>query len=164
MARSLFGVPASSATSERVFGASAQVKEYGTIPAGIHRNMEAVFGPENFRIFFGAFRSLSCAFRQELVGNHRKKSGIFPAGILLPCFGDFRCIPAGSSVFTISFLQVPWGSGHRNLRPGGTNFRRKKTKLEWRCCWWYSFIKKLQKMYLVIEILYYFKIKWNDGL
>ena len=41
---------------------------------GSHWNMEAVFRPENFRIFSGAFRSLSCAFCQELVGNHRKKN------------------------------------------------------------------------------------------
>ena len=66
----------------------------------------------------GAFQSLSCTCRQKLVGNHRKKSGNFPAGILLPCSGDFRCIPAGSSVFSISFLQVHSGSSHRNLRPG----------------------------------------------
>ena len=56
--------------------------------------------------------------RQELVGNHRKKSGNFPAGILPSCSDDFRCIPAGSGVFFVSFLQVPSGSGHRNLRPG----------------------------------------------
>ena len=55
---------------------------------------------------------------QKLVRNHRKKSGNFPAGILFPCSDDFRCIPAGSSVFSVSFLQVPSGSGHRNLRPG----------------------------------------------
>ena len=68
-------------------------------------------------------------YRQELVGNHRKKSGNFPAGILLPCFDDFRCIPAGSSVFSISFLQVPSGSGHRNLRPGLMNFMMNSQKL-----------------------------------
>ena len=56
--------------------------------------------------------------RQELVGNHRKKSGNFPAGILLPCSDDFRCIPAVFIVFSASFLQVPSGSGHQNLRPG----------------------------------------------
>ena len=55
--------------------------------------MEAVFRKENFWIFSGAFR-------QELVGN-------FPAGILLPCSDDFRCIRAGSWVFSIFFLQVP---------------------------------------------------------
>jgi hypothetical protein len=46
--------------------------------------MEAVFHPENFRIFFGKFLSTSCAFRQEPVGNHWKKSDKFLAGILLP--------------------------------------------------------------------------------
>ena len=54
-------------------------------PARIHRKMEAVFQPENFWIFFGAFRLLSCAFRQEPVGNHRKKfrkfSGRNPASM-----------------------------------------------------------------------------------
>jgi hypothetical protein len=46
-------------------------------------NMEAVFRPEIFRIFPGRFLSTSCAFRQEPVGNHWKKSEKFPAGILL---------------------------------------------------------------------------------
>jgi hypothetical protein len=32
----------------------------------------------------GFFPVDSCAFRQELAGNHRKKSEKFPAGILLP--------------------------------------------------------------------------------
>ena len=56
--------------------------------------------------------------RQKLVENQLKKSGNFPAGILLSCSNDFRCIPSGSSVFSVSFLQVPSGSGHRNLRLG----------------------------------------------
>ena len=51
-----------------------QIKEYGPVPAGIHRNMEAVFRPENFWIFSGAFRSLSCAFPSE---TGRKSPEIF---------------------------------------------------------------------------------------
>ena len=79
--------------------------------------MEAVFRPENFWIFSGAFRSLSCAFPPETGRKLPEKIRNFPAGILLPCSDDFRCIPAGSSVFSVSFLQLPSGSGHRNLRP-----------------------------------------------
>jgi hypothetical protein len=47
-------------------------------------NMEAVFRPENFRIFSGGFLPTSCAFRRELSGNHWKKFEKFPVGILLP--------------------------------------------------------------------------------
>ena len=85
---------------------------------GRHRNMEAVFRQENFCIFPVHSDHFPVLSRQKLVGNHQKKSGNFPAGILLPCSADFRCIPAGSSVFSVSFLQVPSGSDHRNLRPG----------------------------------------------
>jgi hypothetical protein len=38
----------------------------------------------NFLNFSGGFQSLSCAFRREPVGNHRKKPENFPVGILLP--------------------------------------------------------------------------------
>ncbi len=51
---------------------------------GNHWNMEAVFRPENFRIFSGGFLPTSCAFQQEAGGKHWKKSEKFPAGILLP--------------------------------------------------------------------------------
>jgi hypothetical protein len=37
-------------------------------------NMEAVFPPENDRIFSGGFLSTACAFRQKTIGNHWKKS------------------------------------------------------------------------------------------
>jgi hypothetical protein len=47
-------------------------------------NIEAVFRPENFRIFSGRFLSTSCAFQQEPAANHWKKSEKFPAAILLP--------------------------------------------------------------------------------
>jgi hypothetical protein len=46
--------------------------------------MEAVFRPEIAQILSGGFLSSSCAFRQEPVGNHRKKFENFPAVILLP--------------------------------------------------------------------------------
>jgi len=36
--------------------------------------MEEIFQPEIVQIFSGGFLSISCAFRQEPVGNHRKKS------------------------------------------------------------------------------------------
>ena len=78
---------------------------------GSHRNMEAVFRPENFRIFSGAFRSHSSTFRQELVRNHPKKFRNFQ---LEYCFH----VPVTSGVF----LQVPSGSGDRNLRPEKSYF------------------------------------------
>jgi hypothetical protein len=61
--------------------------------------MEAVFRPEICWTFSGGFWSISWAFRQELVGNHRKKSEKFPVGILLPRSGDFRCFPAGTGPY-----------------------------------------------------------------
>ena len=63
---------------------------------GSHRNMEAVFRPENFRIFSGDFRQVPGWKHRKVIGMHRKKSGNFPAGILPPCSGDFRYIPAGT--------------------------------------------------------------------
>ncbi len=47
-------------------------------------NMEAVFRPGIVRIFSSRFLSTSSDFRQEPAENHRKKTGQFPAGILLP--------------------------------------------------------------------------------
>ena len=80
--------------------------------------VEAVFRPEIFRIFSDDFRSVPAGKHRKLAGIHRKKSGQFPAGILLPCSSDFRCFPAGYGGFPASFLQDPAGSGGRNLRPG----------------------------------------------
>ena len=48
------------------------------------RIMEAVFRPENFWIFSGAFRSLSCAFPPETGRKSPEKIRNFAAGILLP--------------------------------------------------------------------------------
>jgi hypothetical protein len=45
-------------------------------------NIEAVFRSEIDRIFSARFLPASCAFRQESAGNHRKKSGKSPFGIL----------------------------------------------------------------------------------
>ena len=75
-------------------------------------------GRKIFETFSGDFRPASGGKCRKLVGMRRKKSGNFPAGIRLPCSGDFQCIPAGSSVFSVSFLQVPSGSSDRNLQPG----------------------------------------------
>jgi hypothetical protein len=77
-------------------------KEAGTSPDPAEKprkspEVEAVFRPEIYWIFSGEFLSISCAFRQEPVGNHRKKSDKFPVGILLPRSSDFRCFPAGTS-------------------------------------------------------------------
>ncbi len=66
--------------------------------------MEVVFGPEIFRIFSNAFRLAPAGKHRKLAGIRRKKSGQFPAGILLPCSADSRYFPAGS--------------GDRNHRPG----------------------------------------------
>ncbi len=64
------------------------------------------------------FRPVPAGKYSKLTGIHRKKSRRFPVGILLPCFSDFRCFPAGSGDFPASFLQDPAGSGGRNHRPG----------------------------------------------
>ena len=100
----------------------SKVKEYETVPAEIHRkslehgsSIPAGKFPDFFPVIFDQFLA---GKHRKVIGMYRKKSRNFPAGILLPCSDDFRCIPAGSSVFSVSFLQVPSGSGHRNLRPG----------------------------------------------
>ena len=41
---------------------------------------------------------------RKVIGMHRKKSGNFPAGILLPCSGDFCCIPAGSVPYSLTWV------------------------------------------------------------
>ena len=80
--------------------------------------MEAVFRAEIFGFYSRKFRSVPAGNHRKLAGIHRKKIRKFPLGILLPCSSDFRCFPAGSSDFPASFLQVPAGSGHRNVRHG----------------------------------------------
>ncbi len=51
----------------------------------------------NFPDFSRWIPTTSSAFRQDLSGNHRKKSWKFPIGILLPCSRYFPCFPEGSS-------------------------------------------------------------------
>ena len=81
----------------KIYG--TQVEKYGPVPAGKHRNVEAVFQPENFRIFSDDFRPVPAGKHRELIGIHReligihwKKSNKFPVGILLP-------LPAISGAF-----------------------------------------------------------------
>jgi hypothetical protein len=69
--------------------------------------VEAVFLPENFRIFPNDFRPFPAGKHRKLRGIHRKKYGNFPVGILLPSSSDFRCFPGGSDDFPASFLQDP---------------------------------------------------------
>jgi hypothetical protein len=88
------------------------------VPSNSGDFVEAVFQTENFRIFSDDFRSVPIGKHRKLIGIHRKKSGQFPVGILLPCSSDFRCFPAGSGDFPESFLQNLVGSGGRNHRPG----------------------------------------------
>jgi len=83
--------------------------------------VEAVFRPEIFRIFSDDYRAVPVGKCRKLTGIHRKKSGQFPAGILLPRSSDFRCFPAGYGDFPASFLQVPARSGGQNVRPGKRN-------------------------------------------
>ncbi len=66
------------------------------VPGNSGDFVEAVFRPENFRIFSDDFRPVPAGKHGELTGIHRKKSGQFPVGILLPCSSHFRCFPAGS--------------------------------------------------------------------
>ena len=65
--------------------------------------MEAVFHPENFRIFSGDFRPVPSGKHRKVIRMHRKKSGNFPAKILLPFSGDFRCIPAGTVPYSLTW-------------------------------------------------------------
>ena len=90
-------------------------------PAGKHRKSlddGSSIPVENCPDFSGGFLPASCAFLQELTGNHRKKSGKFPTGILLPSSSDFRPFPAGSGEFPASFLKDSAESGSRNHLPG----------------------------------------------
>ena len=64
-----------------------------------------------FPVHSDHFPVLSARNWSEITGKIGKFSSRNTASI-------FRCIPAGSSVFSVSFLQVPSGTGHRNLRPG----------------------------------------------
>jgi len=58
--------------------------------------VEAVFPPENFRIFSDDFRPVPAGKHGKLTGIHWKKSEKFPVGILLP-------LPA----ISVAFLQDP---------------------------------------------------------
>jgi hypothetical protein len=58
--------------------------------------VEAVFPPENFRIFSDDFRLVPAGKHRKLAGIHRKKPNKFPVGIPLP-------LPAISR----AFLQDP---------------------------------------------------------
>ena len=68
-----------------------------------HRNMEAVFRPENFGFFPVVSDQFLAGKHRKVIGIHRKKSRNFPAGILLPCSGDFRCIPAGTVPYSLTW-------------------------------------------------------------
>ena len=74
---------------------------------GNHQNVEAVFPPEIFWIFFDDFQPVPAEKHGKFIGIHRKKSKKFPVGILLPRSGDFRCFPAGSGDFPASFCGIP---------------------------------------------------------
>jgi hypothetical protein len=58
--------------------------------------MEAVFQPENFRIFSGDLLAFPGGKNGKLARNQWKKSEDFPAGILFPYSVDFQCFPAGT--------------------------------------------------------------------
>ncbi len=69
------------------------------------------------RIFSDDFRPIPTGKHRKLEGIHRKKSGSFSAGILLPYSSDYRCFLSGYGDFPTSFLQDLAISGRRNLRP-----------------------------------------------
>ena len=73
---------------------------------GSHRNMEAVFQPENFRIFSGDFRAVPDGKHRKMIGMRRKKSGNFPAWILLSCSDDLWCIPAGTVPYSLTWVYL----------------------------------------------------------
>ncbi len=59
-------------------------------------NVQAVFPPENFRIFSDDFRPVPAEKHDKLTGIHWKKSNTFPVGILLP-----------RPAISVAFLQDP---------------------------------------------------------
>jgi hypothetical protein len=77
-------------------------------------NVEAVFPPENFQIFFDDFRPVLAEKHRELTGIHRKKYSISSGGNTGSTSGYFQCFPTGSGDLPASFLQDPAGSGSRN--------------------------------------------------
>ena len=59
----------------------------------------------NFQDFFPVDSSqFSVLSDGKSVGNHRKKSEKFPVGILLPCSGDFQCLPAGTGPYFLTWV------------------------------------------------------------
>ncbi len=66
--------------------------------------MEAVFQPENFRIFSGDLLAFPGGKNGKLARNQWKKSEDFPAGILLPCSVDFQCFPAGTGPYFLTWV------------------------------------------------------------
>ncbi len=58
--------------------------------------MEAVFRPKIFRIFFPSLSAGSYRKAQEDGWNSPEKIRKFLAGILIPCYRDFRRFPAGA--------------------------------------------------------------------
>ncbi len=79
-------------------------------------NMETVFRPEIFRIFFGGFLPTSFAFRQEPGGKYWKKSDKFPAGILLPQNHRNRPEPVVSGPDCSNWIGDQWRSHTRQLQ------------------------------------------------
>ena len=73
---------------------------------GSHRNMEAVFWPENFLIYSGEFRSVPGRKAQESDRKSsekiRKISGRNTASM-------FRCIPAGTVPYSLTWVKTIFG-------------------------------------------------------
>ena len=77
-------------------------KHKGSIPAG------------NIWHFSNDFRPVPSGKHKKVVGMHRQKNQKISGPNTVSMF---VCIPGGFSVFSVSSLQVPSGSGDRNLRP-----------------------------------------------
>jgi hypothetical protein len=72
--------------------------------------VEAVFPPENFRIFSDDFRPVPAGKHRKSTGIHRKKSNKFPVGILLPLpaiSGAFLQDPATFPLLSCRILRDP---------------------------------------------------------
>jgi hypothetical protein len=72
--------------------------------------VEAVFPPENFRIFSDDFRPVPAGKRRKLTGIHRKKSNKFLVEILLPLpaiSGAFLQDPATFPLLSCRILRDP---------------------------------------------------------
>jgi hypothetical protein len=76
-------------------------------PAGkLDGTRKQYFGRKFFGFFPGHFRAFPAGKNGKLVGSHRKKSEDFPVGILLPASIDYRCFPAETGPYFLTWDMI----------------------------------------------------------